>query len=223
MALLTARPYHAADAYDPQPLIPRLEAAFIWCPGEDSSLKVTRWKHGKILAASPRVAQARHGDLGGAQHRRATPVEKDELALMVRAGRKTSFWARLIEPGTDFCRTFPLPPTFTPAQDVAVPERLWNLCGYKDCLRTPAPRRGEPPKPEVRTKGASRDAPVCGWHSDVSPTPMRSSPTIGLIGSKRATYVRMLIREEPFVSGADVLVDAAKRMGDVRLRVSRKQ
>jgi hypothetical protein len=40
---------------------------------------------------------------------------------------------------------------------------------------------------------------------------------------KRATYVRMLIREEPFVSGADVLVDAAKRMGDVRLRVSRKQ
>jgi len=36
-------------------------------------------------------------------------------------------------------------------------------------------------------------------------------------------YVRMLIREEPFVSGADVLVDAAKRMGDVRLRVSRKQ
>jgi len=39
---------------------------------------------------------------------------------------------------------------------------------------------------------------------------------------KRATYVRMLIREEPFVNGADVLVDAAKRMGDVRLRVSRK-
>ena len=39
---------------------------------------------------------------------------------------------------------------------------------------------------------------------------------------KRATYVRMLIREEPFASSADVLVDAAKRMGDVRLRVSRK-
>ena len=39
---------------------------------------------------------------------------------------------------------------------------------------------------------------------------------------KRATYVRMLIREEPFVNGTDVLVDAAKRMGDVRLRVSRK-
>jgi hypothetical protein len=36
---------------------------------------------------------------------------------------------------------------------------------------------------------------------------------------KRATYVRMLIREEPFVSGADVLADAAKRMGDTRLRV----
>jgi len=40
---------------------------------------------------------------------------------------------------------------------------------------------------------------------------------------KRATYVRMLIREEPFITGADVLADAAKRMGDVRLRVSRKQ
>jgi predicted DNA-binding protein len=41
-------------------------------------------------------------------------------------------------------------------------------------------------------------------------------------GMKKATYVRQLIREEPFVSGADVLVDAAQRMGDVRLRVSRK-
>jgi hypothetical protein len=39
---------------------------------------------------------------------------------------------------------------------------------------------------------------------------------------KRATYVRMLIREEPFVTGADVLADALKRKGDVRLRVSRK-
>jgi hypothetical protein len=39
---------------------------------------------------------------------------------------------------------------------------------------------------------------------------------------KRATYVRMLIREEPFVTGADVLADALKRMGDVRLRVQRK-
>jgi hypothetical protein len=36
---------------------------------------------------------------------------------------------------------------------------------------------------------------------------------------KRATYVRMLIREEPFVSASDVLADAAKRMGDSRLRV----
>jgi hypothetical protein len=41
-------------------------------------------------------------------------------------------------------------------------------------------------------------------------------------GMKKATYVRQLIREEPFVSGADVLVDAAGRMGDVRLRVPRK-
>jgi hypothetical protein len=41
-------------------------------------------------------------------------------------------------------------------------------------------------------------------------------------GMKKATFVRQLIREEPFVSGADVLVDAAGRMGDVRLRVPRK-
>jgi hypothetical protein len=40
---------------------------------------------------------------------------------------------------------------------------------------------------------------------------------------KRATYVRMLIREEPFVSAADVLADAAGRMGDVRLRVRRRR
>jgi hypothetical protein len=39
---------------------------------------------------------------------------------------------------------------------------------------------------------------------------------------KRATYVRMLIREEPFATGADVLRDALKRRGDPRLRVSRK-
>lgn len=38
---------------------------------------------------------------------------------------------------------------------------------------------------------------------------------------KRATYIRMLIREEPFFTGADVLKDAAKRMGDARLRVAR--
>jgi hypothetical protein len=39
---------------------------------------------------------------------------------------------------------------------------------------------------------------------------------------KRATYVRMLIREEPLATGADVLRDALKRRGDPRLRVSRK-
>lgn len=38
---------------------------------------------------------------------------------------------------------------------------------------------------------------------------------------KRATYVRMLIREEPFVSGAEVLADATKRMGDTRLRMQK--
>ena len=39
---------------------------------------------------------------------------------------------------------------------------------------------------------------------------------------KRATYVRMLIREEFFVTGADVLAEATKRMGDVHLRVPHK-
>lgn len=37
---------------------------------------------------------------------------------------------------------------------------------------------------------------------------------------KRATYVRMLIREQFFATGADVLADALKRRGDARLRVS---
>ena len=41
-------------------------------------------------------------------------------------------------------------------------------------------------------------------------------------GMKKATFVRKLIREEPFVTGADVLVDAARRKGDPRLRISRK-
>ncbi len=41
-------------------------------------------------------------------------------------------------------------------------------------------------------------------------------------GMKKATYVRQLIREEPFITGADVLADAVKRMGDSRLRISRK-
>ncbi len=41
-------------------------------------------------------------------------------------------------------------------------------------------------------------------------------------GMKKATYVRQLIREQPFVTGADVLADAATRMGDKRLRLVRK-
>ena len=41
-------------------------------------------------------------------------------------------------------------------------------------------------------------------------------------GMKKATFVRQLIREQPFVTGADVLADAAQRMGDVRMRVMRK-
>jgi hypothetical protein len=41
-------------------------------------------------------------------------------------------------------------------------------------------------------------------------------------GMKKATYVRQLIREEPFVTASDVLEDAAQRMGDTRLRISRK-
>jgi hypothetical protein len=40
---------------------------------------------------------------------------------------------------------------------------------------------------------------------------------------KRSSYVRMLIREEPLLTGADVLEDAAGRMGDARLRISRKK
>jgi hypothetical protein len=39
-------------------------------------------------------------------------------------------------------------------------------------------------------------------------------------GMKKATFVRLLIREEPFISGADVVSDAERRMGDVRLRIS---
>jgi predicted DNA-binding protein len=41
-------------------------------------------------------------------------------------------------------------------------------------------------------------------------------------GMKKATYVRQLIREEPFVTATDVLIDAAQRSGDARLRISRK-
>jgi hypothetical protein len=39
---------------------------------------------------------------------------------------------------------------------------------------------------------------------------------------KKASFVRKLIREQPFESAADVLADAAKRMGDARLRVARR-
>jgi hypothetical protein len=39
-------------------------------------------------------------------------------------------------------------------------------------------------------------------------------------GMKKATFVRHLIREEPFVTGADVVMDAERRMGDARLRIS---
>ncbi len=41
-------------------------------------------------------------------------------------------------------------------------------------------------------------------------------------GMKKATYVRQLIRDEPFATGADVVADATRRMGDSRLRVRRK-
>jgi hypothetical protein len=41
-------------------------------------------------------------------------------------------------------------------------------------------------------------------------------------GMKKATFVRQLIREEPFVTGADVIKDAERRMGDPRLRIARK-
>lgn len=41
-------------------------------------------------------------------------------------------------------------------------------------------------------------------------------------GMKKATYVRQLIREQTFVRASDVLFDAAQRMGDSRLRISRK-
>jgi hypothetical protein len=41
-------------------------------------------------------------------------------------------------------------------------------------------------------------------------------------GMKKASFVRKLIREQPFETASDVLVDARRRMGDVRLRVSRR-
>ena len=39
---------------------------------------------------------------------------------------------------------------------------------------------------------------------------------------KKASFVRQLIREQPFETAADVLADAEKRIGDTRLRVSRR-
>jgi predicted DNA-binding protein len=41
-------------------------------------------------------------------------------------------------------------------------------------------------------------------------------------GMKKATYVRQLIRETPFVTGSDVLDDLERRYGDERLRIERK-
>lgn len=41
-------------------------------------------------------------------------------------------------------------------------------------------------------------------------------------GMKKATFVRQLIREEPFITGNDVLADALRRMGDPRLRIARR-
>lgn len=41
-------------------------------------------------------------------------------------------------------------------------------------------------------------------------------------GMKKATFVRHLIREAPFVTGADVLADANRRMGDSRLKITRR-
>jgi hypothetical protein len=41
-------------------------------------------------------------------------------------------------------------------------------------------------------------------------------------GMKKASFVRKLIREQPFETAADVLVDSQKRMGDERLRVIRR-
>jgi hypothetical protein len=41
-------------------------------------------------------------------------------------------------------------------------------------------------------------------------------------GMKKATFVRQLIREEPFGTAADVVKDAQRRMGDARLRVRAK-
>jgi hypothetical protein len=41
-------------------------------------------------------------------------------------------------------------------------------------------------------------------------------------GVKRATFVRQLIREQPYGTAADVLLDMEKHWGDERLRVRRR-
>jgi hypothetical protein len=41
-------------------------------------------------------------------------------------------------------------------------------------------------------------------------------------GMKKATFVRRLIREAPFVTAADVLEDLRQRLGDERLRINRR-
>jgi predicted DNA-binding protein len=41
-------------------------------------------------------------------------------------------------------------------------------------------------------------------------------------GMKKATYIRKLIREEPFITAKEVVADAEHRMGDSRLHISRK-
>jgi hypothetical protein len=38
---------------------------------------------------------------------------------------------------------------------------------------------------------------------------------------KKSTFVRQLIRDDPFVTSADLVRDAERRMGDKRLRISR--
>jgi hypothetical protein len=41
-------------------------------------------------------------------------------------------------------------------------------------------------------------------------------------GMKKASFVRKLIREQPFETAADVLAELATRKGDKRLRISRR-
>ena len=41
-------------------------------------------------------------------------------------------------------------------------------------------------------------------------------------GMKRESFVRKLIREQPFETAADVLAEATECMGDTRLRVARR-